>query len=149
MIYEEAKQDLFALPRNAWYFAQCISADFAMGKGIAVRFNEEFGTKRLLCGKYSDFVGEWDRDEEHRGWCIRESRVLNLITKKYYWHKPTLGQMEKALWKMKEICIEEDITKVAMPKIGCGLDRLAWGDVSKLIHDIFMDTDIRIVVCMI
>lgn len=37
-----------------------------------------------------------------------------------------------------------DVGKLAMPKIGCGLDRLNWDDVSYLIQDIFKDIDIEI-----
>ena len=48
---------------------------------------------------------------------------------------------------MKKICLENNITKIAMPTIGAGLDRLVWSDVSKQINHIFEDTDIEILVC--
>ena len=38
--------------------------------------------------------------------------------------------MRLALQKMKKICIENNITKIAMPTIGAGLDRLVWSAVS-------------------
>ena len=34
-----------------------------------------------------------------------------------------------------------------MPIIGCGLDKLQWDKVSKIIKEIFEDTDIEILVC--
>lgn len=40
MIYKEEKRDLFSVP-NDYYLAHCISADFALGKGIAVEFNKQ------------------------------------------------------------------------------------------------------------
>ena len=49
--------------------------------------------------------------------------------------------------KMKKICIENNITKLAMPTIGAGLDRLSWSAVSEQIRLIFDDTDIEILVC--
>ena len=35
-----------------------------------------------------------------------------------------------------------------MPLIGCGLDKLKWGKVRKIIIDTFNDTDIEILVCI-
>lgn len=52
-----------------------------------------------------------------------------------------------ALKKMKELCIENGINKIAMPTIGAGLDRLVWNKVSELIGHIFEDMDIEILVC--
>ena len=48
---------------------------------------------------------------------------------------------------MKRGCETENITKIAMPKIGCGLDKLKWEDVSSAIKEIFADSQIEIVVC--
>lgn len=42
---------------------------------------------------------------------------------------------------------ENNIEKIAMPKIGCGLDKLNWCDVSSAIKEIFADSSIEIVVC--
>ena len=39
MFYKEEKRDLFSVS-DSWYLAQCVSADFAMGAGIAVQFNK-------------------------------------------------------------------------------------------------------------
>lgn len=41
MIYKEEKRDLFSVPDN-YYLAYCTSADFALGKGIAVEFDKRF-----------------------------------------------------------------------------------------------------------
>jgi hypothetical protein len=48
---------------------------------------------------------------------------------------------------MKEQCEEWDITKLAIPYIGCGLDRLNWDEVKDVIEDVFEDTDVEILVC--
>lgn len=55
--------------------------------------------------------------------------------------------MATALEKMKEVCIKNGITLIAMPIIGAGLDRLDWNKVSELICRIFDDMDIDILVC--
>jgi len=48
---------------------------------------------------------------------------------------------------MKEQCENFDIEKIAMPLIGCGLDRLDWEQVKDVIEDVFGETDIEILVC--
>lgn len=145
MQYREEIRDLFSVSDD-YYLAHCISADFGMGKGIVVEFNKRFNMKNRLQVKDPDYLYRYN---QHRigGDCILEGRVLNLITKERYWMKPTIITMRLALQKMKQICLENNITKVAMPTIGAGLDRLAWSDVSKQINDVFDDTDVDILVC--
>lgn len=147
MIYREEIRDLFSVPDD-YYFAHCISADFGMGKGIVVEFNKRFDMKNKLQVKDPDYLDRYNR-HSIGGDCILEGRVLNLVTKERYFHKPTIITMRIALQKMKKVCIEHDITKIAMPTIGAGLDRLSWSMVSDQIHMIFDDTDIEILVCKI
>ena len=145
MIYTEEIRDLFSVPED-YYLAHCISADFGMGKGIAIEFNKRFDMKRKLQSKYPDYINEW----HHRKWsfnCILEDRVFNLITKERYFHKPTYDSLYGALNLMKFISIQKSITKIAMPIVGCGLDKLQWDKVSEIIKGIFKDTDIEILIC--
>lgn len=37
--------------------------------------------------------------------------------------------------------------KLAMPKIGCGIDRLDWDKVQEIIKDVFRNTDVEILIC--
>lgn len=141
MNYEEKKKDLFSVS-NEYYLAHCISADFALGKGIAVEFNKRFDMRNRLLNKYPGY-----RLPMSGGDCILEGRVLNLITKERYFLKPTIQSMTFALLKMRDICEKNNIKKVAMPTIGAGLDRLDWISVSKKIQSVFYDTDIEILIC--
>lgn len=145
MIYKEENRDLFSVPDD-YYFAHCISADFSMGKGIAVEFNKRFDTKNKIKLLYPDGYIDVDGCYESIG-CVLTDRVLNLITKQKYYEKPTYYTMRGALYFMREICEDNKITKVAMPIIGCGLDRLKWNKVSGIIKDIFQNMDIEILVC--
>jgi O-acetyl-ADP-ribose deacetylase (regulator of RNase III) len=145
MIYKEETRDLFSVPDD-YYLAHCISADFGMGKGIAVEFNKHFDMKHNLQTKYPDYINEWHK-HRYLGKCIVEGRVLNLVTKERYFHKPTYESMANALYEMMSMCVTNGITKVAMPIIGCGLDRLKWDRVSEMIQEIFFDIDIEILVC--
>ena len=144
MTYREDRKDLFTVPED-YYLAHCISADCGMGKGIVVEFNKRFDMKRTLQTKYPDYLNQYTH-KRIGGDCLLD-RVLNLITKERYFHKPTIITMRLALEKMKQICFENNIKKIAMPVIGCGLDRLNWNDVSEQIKSTFVDTDVEILVC--
>ena len=145
MIYREEVRDLFSVPDD-YYLAHCISADFGMGKGIAVEFNKRFDMKHILRTKYPDYVNQFHRQKRLSD-CILEGRVFNLITKERYFEKPTYNTLTGALRKMKALCQSENIHKIAMPIIGCGLDRLEWDKVSRIIKDVFQEEDIEILVC--
>ncbi len=55
--------------------------------------------------------------------------------------------MRLVLQKMKNICEENDIQKIAMPTIGAGLDRLPWSEVLEQIQQVFQETSMEILVC--
>ena len=141
MTYKEEIRDLFSVPDD-YSLAHCISADFGMGKGIVVEFNKRFDMKRKLQTKYGSYLSKYTNGD-----CLLEERVFNLITKPQYWSKSTYASMRNALLSMKDKCKGHKITKVAMPVIGCGLDRLEWCKVSEIIKEVFEDTDIEVLVC--
>lgn len=145
MIYKEEVRDLFAVPEE-YYLAHCVSADYALGAGIAAEFNKRFDMRRKLQEAMPDYW-EYMKSFGLQGECALIERVLNLITKERYYHKPTYKSMTQALRCMRMVCEANDITKVAMPLIGCGLDRLQWNKVSEIIKNVFKDTDIEILVC--
>ena len=146
MVYKEEKRDLFSVDES-YYLAHCISADFALGAGIAVEFNKRFDMKRNLFEKMPNAWEEMTKIRK-KGICTHVERVLNLITKERYWHKPTYDSLREALENMRDICWAYNIKKVAMPMIGCGLDKLRWEIVSDMIQGIFENEDIEIVVCI-
>lgn len=149
MLYKEEKKDLFSVP-DEYYLAHCISADFGMGKGIVVEFNKRYDMKNILKEKYPDYVKKWHKTAiQQKGDCILEGRVFNLITKERYWMKPTYDTLANALIKCSLLCKQHNITKLAMPIIGCDLDRLKWENVSEIVKAVFKDMDIEIWVCMI
>lgn len=147
MIYKEENRNLFSVPDD-YYLAHCISADFALGKGIAVEFDKRFDMRQKLQDEFINFIDEYMHRYKLDAECILIDRVLNLVTKERYYQKPTYNSMKQALEMMKRVCAANDIHKVAMPRIGCGLDRLEWDKVSEIIKDVFKDTDIEILVCV-
>ena len=142
MIFREEIGDLFEVPES-YALAHCISADFALGAGIAKEFDKRFNCR-------NDLYNNYRYSTIRIGSCAptqHENRtILNLITKVHYYNKPMLGSLVFALSDMKKICTEFDIKKIAMPRIGCGLDKLKWKDVKTAILTVFDNTDIEIVV---
>ena len=142
MRFIEEQNDLFNYEGKAW-LAHCISADFGMGKGIVVQFNERYNLKNYMIKNYvrNNWMG--------KGYCIpvKEYKVFNLITKDKYYKKPTYDTLRQSLIQMKDYSVINSIEKIAMPTLGCGLDGLSWNKVKEIITEVFTNTDIEIIVC--
>ncbi|NXX12098.1 OARD1 deacetylase, partial [Podargus strigoides] len=132
------KGDLFSCPQTD-SLAHCISEDCRMGAGVAVLFKKKFGGVQELLDqqKKTGEVAVLQRDDRY---------IYYLITKKKVSHKPTYEDMRKSLEAMKNHCLNNGVTDISMPKIGCGLDRLDWNKVSAILGEVFEDTDINITV---
>lgn len=139
MIITIEKRDLFTIPQG-YYLAHCISADFALGAGIAKVFDSVYNMRFKLFRYYPDY-------EYHGGDALLIGNTFNLVTKQKCWHKPTYESLKEALEIMREIMELDDVTKLAMPKIASGLDRLNWDQVYSIICEVFNDTDVEIVIC--
>lgn len=152
MVYKEEHRDLFSVPEE-YFLAHCISADFALGAGIAVEFVKRYNMRNRLNDLFSgDAVNTWDANGNcgaPQGTCIRIDRVLNLVTKRNCWHKPTYEALKEALLSMRKICEGCCVQKIAMPLIGCGIDKLEWNKVSEILKETFEDTDMEILVCIL
>ncbi len=114
--------------------AHCVSCDFKMGAGIAKEFKKRWRDE-ILDIAYDSMECE----EMPPGMCLTtpiddEKRVVfNMITKRNYWQKPTYSDFEDALKDMFDQAKSWDAKVVSMPKIGCGLDKLKWSIIEKMI----------------
>jgi len=133
------KRDLFTMPQG-YYLAHCISSDFALGAGIAKIFDSVYNMRFKLFRSYDNY-------EYRGGEALPIDNVFNLVTKPKYWHKPTYESVRAALESMKEWMDFMSVTKLAMPRIASGLDRLEWSKVYDIICEVFEDTDVEIVIC--
>lgn len=156
MLLNIVRQDITKLSGNC-VICHCISADAAMGAGVAL----------ALTRKYSDLkptvqsVLKTTRSDTSVGHVVfyadsySHTLVANMVTKQNYWDKSTTMPSGHYLKNLKE-CLENvrnvmdglNEKKLVMPKIGCGLDRCAWGDVLQLIDEVFGNSDIEITVCV-
>lgn len=142
MIFKEVNGDLFKSD-NMYTLVHCISHDCAMGAGIAVTFNNKFPEMKK---QLKNTIRENDLQGYFAILYRGERNVINLITKEKYWHKPTYSSLKTSLLNAKQIILRNNIKHIAMPVIGCGLDRLQWSKVSAMIKEVFADTDVEIVV---
>lgn len=132
-------RDLFTVPQG-YYLAHCISADFALGAGIAKTFDSVYNMRFKL---FRDF----DNYHYEGGDALLVDNVFNLVTKPKCYHKPTYGSLREALESMRNQMEMLNITKLAMPRIGSGLDRLNADMVYDIICDVFKDTNVDILIC--
>lgn len=126
----EIHADLFSPRFSKMALAHCISADIAMGKGIAKIFKERFGGVDEL-RRQSLAVGQV-------GVLLRDGRcIFYMVTKARYFHKPARADFSAALAALAAACRERAVAQLAMPRIGCGLDGLDWGWVSAQVRAAF------------
>lgn len=134
-------RDLFTAPQG-YYLAHCISADFALGAGIAKKFDEAYNMRFKLFREFDMYTYEG-------GDALPIDNVFNLVTKPKCYHKPRYDSVREALECMRNQMEMLYITKLAMPRIASGLDRLDWDQVYDIICEVFEDTDVDILICEI
>ena len=148
MTYNEINGDLFTAPKNS-LLVHCISADFALGAGIAKAFADKYNLRNILC--QTGMKGDWNGE----GYCIithshdgdkERWKVANLVTKERCYFKPTYETLKQSLLALCDLCEKYHYFSLAMPLIGCGLDGLEWEKVSALIQEVFKDHKINIMV---
>lgn len=157
MLLNIVRQDITKLSGNC-VICHCISADAAMGAGVALALVRKYPdlkptVQSVLKTTHSDtLVGHvvfYADSYSH-------TLVANMVTKQNYWDKSTTMPSGHYLKNLKE-CLENvrnvmdglNEKKLAMPKIGCGLDRCNWGDVLQLIDEVFGNSDMEIAVCVL
>lgn len=143
MQYREIKKDLFDVP-SKYCFAHCINGAYTLGTGIAKEFEDRMRMRHFLMMFYPIQEGE---ETKYIGKALLVGRVFNLVTKAHHYNKPTYEALYSALKDMRDQCETRCVRHLAMPKIGCGLDRLDWDKVSVMIKEVFGDLDIDILIC--
>ena len=145
MLFNEVKGDLFNAPQGC-YLVHCISGDYALGAGIAKKFNEVYDMRFKLHRNFPIPDGE---KYANVGKALLIDNVFNLVTKPRCYHKPTYVTLFDTLYDMREQCEDLGVKKLPMPLIGCGLDKLEWSEVKETIKEVFDDMDIEITVYML
>ena len=125
---------------NQTAIAHCISADANMSKGFAETIRNHINGLQEYCYKSKAFVGSvipfWDNDANRF--------IYNLVTKNKFFEKPTLDNLRISLENLRGHALLNNVQIITMPKIGCGLDKLSWNEVLKILKDTFTDSGILI-----
>ena len=120
----------------------CNSADAKMRRGFADFLSHHISDLRPTCKKARLLKGQvfpfWDS--------LNRRYIYNIVTKDKFSDKPGLPTLLSTLEAMKSHASMYGISTVAIPQIGCGLDKMNWQDVVKLLRDVFAYSDIHIVV---
>lgn len=125
----------------------CVSADLAMGAGIAKEFRERYGKPALPDGCTRLYAGV----------CLMQlpnvpqdrAPIFHLVTKLRYQMKPTEDSLGTALQALRKLLEDVGLKEVWMPKIACGLDRMDWDtQVRPLVERVFVGWNGQVVVVM-
>jgi hypothetical protein len=121
--------------------AHCISQDVAMSKGIAASF----------CKNFVGIVDEIKaQDVKVGGVAVVDRRdghfVFNLVTKLRCTELPTYSAFTASLRALKEEMEKRGVRRLAIPRLGCGLDKLKWEMVRGLIIEVFAGSSVHIMV---
>lgn len=140
LVLREVEGDLFSAPRTH-SLGHCVGADLAMGAGIAVKFRQTYGRIDELKGQKVKSGGVAVLSDSERF-------IYYLVTKPESYGSPTYGDLRSSLSAMKSHMEKNGVAKLAIPRIGCGIDGLEWEKVQNELHSVFdeVDKEVEIVV---
>ncbi|XP_052863336.1 ADP-ribose glycohydrolase OARD1-like [Anopheles cruzii] len=113
-----------------------VAADLKMGGGIAVKFKQVFGRVDELKAQNVG-VGGVAVLRDSAADAQQQRYVYYLITKNTSYQKPTYDDLRKSLQAMKQHMTANGVGKLALPRIGCGIDGLEWDKVKEMLNNVF------------
>ncbi|KAG4076672.1 hypothetical protein HA402_001959 [Bradysia odoriphaga] len=129
--FSEVEGDLFAAPIE-YALGHCVDAELQMKKGVAVLFRDKYCQIDNLRKQNVNIGGV--------GVIRARGRILYyMVTKEKVDDKPTYADLEASL-------VSNGVNKLAMPRVGCGIDELNWRNVKELLHKVFDGHDVEIVI---
>ena len=136
MWLKEVHGDLFTAQDN---MAHCVSADFRMSAGIAVKFRDKFNHQAELRAEGWG-VGQVARKQTGGLY------VFYMVTKRVYHRKPTYRSLRCALVELARWVELLGLRSLAIPPISCVRDKLHWPTVRGMIIEVFGGINIGITV---
>lgn len=132
----EREGDLLEVPEHI-AIGHCISADYVLGVGVAKQIKKKYGVEQLR------------KNISTPGQCVETrhgaKRIFHLVTKRWCRELPTYNNLEKSLGALRDKCRETKTPAIALPKIGCGRDKLRYRKVVRIIEEVFKDGDIQVI----
>jgi len=133
---KEIEGNIFDSPVD-FAIAHCISSDFRMSKGIAREICQRYNVRNKL-PPVTTYVG--DTITTKHG----SRTIFHLITKKFFFDKPTYTDIRIAIEKLKTEAIKNNQFKIALPIIASGLGGRNWPIIKQIIYSEFLDCNIEI-----
>ncbi len=148
MPIEYVEGDLFANKYKAQAFAHGCNCQGSMGAGIATGFRERYPEMyqryRARCKaepRLFNLGDVWLWREEDQPW------VFNLGTQEGVWRaRASYEAIETALERMRAQADLENVTSIAIPRIGVGYGGLSWTKVRAIIERVFAGWSGRLIV---
>ncbi|XP_001947976.2 uncharacterized protein LOC100164186 isoform X1 [Acyrthosiphon pisum] len=138
-IIEEVNIFLFDMPEE-YSLGHCVAKDMRMSAGIAIYFKRNFGR-----------VGELMDQRPNVGSVAflqhNDRFIYYLVTKEFSNGKPSYNSITAAITKLRDFIVQHDVKKLAIPRIGCGLDKLDWSIVRRIIENLFQNVGCTIKIC--
>lgn len=127
--YEEVNKDLFDLPP---YYNICygIPADLSLGSDTARKLDSYYHIVDKA------FYKSNERCAGEAIW-IRNLFLLMISNKKY--EPITMTNLKHCIEDLAQYCVNEELSYLAMPFIGCGKGRLNWEEVREMILEVFTE----------
>lgn len=119
-----------------WYLGVAISSDGVCKVGLPKLFNDVYHLEDRV-------------DSACKGTCVTIDNCAAFVVKENYYDGVDIEDLREALENFADIAIENDIRKLAIPKLCCGKNGLKWKDVKKVIKETFRDLDIFVLVCAV
>jgi hypothetical protein len=136
---EERSGDLFSVSDDV-SLAHCVAEDLRLGRGIATAFKEKFGG---VDDMRAQRVGTGGVASLRRGRRVVYALVTKATSSRC---RPTMAALRDSLQALKRRMAADGVTQLAIPRLGCGLDKLEWPAVRALLREVFADTDVSITV---
>lgn len=125
----EEDRDLFSMPM--WYHvAHCIPADLTFHGNIAQTINNYWNVQEILDDRVF---------EPKVGKVSKVNNVYNLIASPKKFERTNMEILSQCVQDLAERCYDEDVYYLAMPRIGCGSNKLNWTEVRQMILKTFSD----------
>ena len=126
--FDDVNRDLFELPVY-YHIAHCIPADCTFWGETATIVDNLWNMKeKIFHNNYLELVV---------GDVIWIENVFNLITTERKHLHPTIDDLRSCVENLAIYCFENQISHLAMPRIGCGHNGLKWEEVRPMIVDTF------------
>ena len=128
--------DALTSPEDA-PLVHCISHDGALSAGFALHVHARYKIRHEIQATHRSCPGLVP---------IRRGKrlILNLITKRRYFDKPTLSSLRSALILLRNFLDANGILCISTVGLGSGLDRLNYHDVLHVLSDVFSKTNVII-----